>query len=397
MIPDVEVEQPHIARRVRQLDRVVSRLSADAADRRKAAGKEILPLYGAPYWLPPSHVLAAAAEAVGQLTGAPAAGTLALRRAIAEKLERENGILVDPDHEVLVTNAAMHGLSLVFTALLDPGDEVVLFAPGFFFDGLIKLAGGLPVSVPTAQENGWRWDVGALARALSPRTKMIVVNSPANPTGYVASEDDLAAIGALAKARDLLIVSDEAYETMVYDGAVHWSIAAVDEARERTISVFSFTKSYALKQWRVGFLAAPARIAAHLLKVLEWNVLACNHVAQAAAQAALQGPQEWVRGTAVRYERCRDLMLAGLDGVPGISYVVPKGAPFLFLDVGGIGVSDEEFACFLLDEFGVLVDPGGPFQSASHVRLPFGGEDDVIAEAARRIGHAAAQIAGTRS
>jgi aminotransferase len=385
-----------LSRRARQVGRVASRQTAEAVSARVAAGHEVLKLYGAPFWLPPEHVLDAAAETIHDLDGAPAAGSLALRRAIAATLERDNGFAVDSEREVLVTNAAMHALSLVFTALLDPGDEVLLPSPVFFFDGLIELAGGVPVHVPGREEEGWRWDVAGLAAAVTPSTKLIVVNTPTNPTGYVASREDLETVVALARERDLLILSDEAYETMLYDGAVHHSIAALPGAKERTVSVFSFTKSYALKQWRLGFIAAPAGITAYLLKLLEWNVLACNHVAQRAAQAALEGPQDWVREVPVRYQRYRDLMMAGLAGAPGITFSVPRGAPFLFLGVGGLGVNGEAFSAFLLDEYGVPTDPGRAFHAPDHVRLPFGGYESTITEAAARITHAAHRLAAGR-
>jgi aspartate aminotransferase len=380
---------PHLSSRVLGLERVVSRSTADAVAARRTRGRNVLDLYGAPYWLPPDHVLEAASKAVTDSSSAPAAGSSELRRAISKKLARDNGIIVDPDREVLVTNAAMHALSIVFTALLNPGDEVVMFAPGFFFYGPIRLAGGVPVYVESSQEDGWRWPVTALAESLTARTKMIVLNSPTNPTGHVASRGDLEEIAELASERDLLILSDEAYETMLYDGAAHHSIASIESARDRTISVFSFTKSHALKQWRIGYIAAPSGLSEQFFKVLEWNVLSCNHVAQASARAALEGPQDWVKETATRYQHCRDLMVEKLTDTPGVDFTIPGGAPFLLIDVSALNVSGSEFASCLLEEYGVAVDPGGPFQAPCHVRLAFGGEDEVIVEAASRIRKAA--------
>ena len=173
--------------------------------------------------------------------------------------------------------------------------------------------------------------------------------------------------------------------SMLYDGARHVSIGALSAARERTITVHSFTKSFAMKQWRLGYLAAAAHLAEPMLKVLEWDVLNCNHVAQRAGQAALEGPQEWVKDVARRYQCCRDLMVAGLQAAPGLSFAIPKGTPFLFLNVSALGVSGSEFSRLLIEDCGIQAEPGHAFGSANHVRLMFGGEDDIIAEAARRI------------
>ena len=384
--------RPRISARVRNVSRVVSRETGELVLAHEMQGKEVLKLYGAPFWLPPDHVLEAAARAVTEVAGAPSSGLPELRRAIAVKMERDNGCVVDPEREILITNAAMHALSIVFTVLLDPGDEVVLLSPAFFFSGLIKLAGGIPVYVPTREEHLWQWDVAGLEAAVTPRTKLIIINTPANPTGYVASRDDLEAVADLARRRDLLVLSDEAYENMLYDGARHISFASLPGAKDRTISVFSFTKSHALKQWRVGFVAAPATMTPHLVKVLEWNVLACNHVAQRAALAALEGPQDWIRDISLRYQHFRDLMMTGLREAPKLSFVVPRGAPFLFIRVSELGVSGEEFMRFLLDEYGVPTDPGAPFEAGAYVRLSFGGEDRQVAEAARRISLAARRL-----
>ena len=387
---------PQVSRRARAVRRVVSRRTMDIVTSLRAQGKEILSLYGVPYWLPPQHVLNAAARATPNLSGAHPQGLPELRQAIANKLERDNGILADPDHEILVTNGAQHALNIVFTTLLDPGDEVVMYSPIYFYYGILELTGAVPVYAKTHQEDNWRWQAKTLEGAISSKTKLIIVNTPTNPTGYVAAEDDLLAIAELARQYDLLVLSDEAYDRMVYDEERHLSFASLPGVKDRTITVHSFTKSYAMPQWRIGYIVAPTDITPYLRKGLEWSVLSVNHVAQHAAIAALEGPQDWTKEITFRFQRGRDLMIDGLKSAPGISFAIPKGSPFLFLNVSGLGVSGEEFCLTLMYDYGVLSDPGSFLGSESHVRLEVGGDDDVVSEAARRISAAAGKLAAQR-
>ncbi len=385
-------ETPRLSERAAALARVPSRKMGDVIARLKAEGRAVLPLKGAPDWLPPRHVLEAAKEAVDDLTPQPSHGFPELRQAIARLLEREDDIDVDPESEILVTNGGMHALHVIFTTLLNPGDEVVTYSPGFFFYGSLKLAGAVPRYAATREEDNWAWDAAALERAITSRTKMIIINSPTNPTGYVATEEDLRAVADLARRHDLLVVSDEAYDKMIYNGRRHVRFASLDGVRDRVITVCSFTKSYAMQPWRLGFIVAAADLTFHLRQVLEWQVLSCNHVAQRAAQAALEGPQDWVREIAPRYQRNRDLMVSSLKTAPGISFVVPEGGPFLFIKASDLGVDGEVFSRTLMYDFGVPNEPGSEFGSAPHLRLMFGGAEDVLMEAGRRITAAARKL-----
>ena len=353
-----------------------------------------LPLNGSPWWLPPEHVLDAARQAVSDPDGAPMEGYIDLRIAFADRLARINDVHVDPREELLVTNAANHALYLVLTGLLNPGDEVLMFSPHYYYQGCIQLAGGACAYVPTRAEDSWSWDVEALSEAVTPRTKVLLINTPVNPVGHVATAAELAAVAELALRRDLVVISDEAFEHLVYDGRRHISIASFPDMADRTVSVYSFTKSYALRAWRIGLLAAPRSLMPAFRNMLEWNVFACNHVAQRAAQACLEGPQEWVAEIGTRFQQCRDLMVAELGDVPGLSYTVPEGNPFLFLDTSELGIPASAFRRTLMNDYGVLVDDGEGFGSGMHLRLPFGGEPVDVREAAERI-RAAATGSGT--
>lgn len=377
--------EARLAERARTLEPIAARRTIEMAAALRAEGREVLSLYGSPHWLPPEHVLETAEAAVRDNAGAPPEGLTRLREAVAARLERENDISVDPLAQVLVTNAANHGLYVIFSALLDQGDEVVTASPHYYYQGIVHLAGGRLVNAPTRQEDGWAWDMNSLRDAIGPRTKVLVVNTPTNPTGYVGTRDDMEEIAELAAERDLLIVSDEAYDHTIYDGRDHISIGSLPAAAERTLTVISCTKSYAMRHWRVGFLACPPELFTKLRDVLEWNCFQCNHVAQHAALAALEGPQEWVVEISTRFERCRGLMTAELAGVPGLSFADPQGGPFLFLNVGELAASPDDVHRLLLQEHGVPTDPGGPFGSERHLRLPFGGEPEDVSEAGRRI------------
>lgn len=381
-----------ISDRAKALNRCPYRETGDIVASLKAQGKDILTLKGAPYWLPPSHVLEAAAKAVEELPGAPSNGFPELRRAIANKWEHEDGIMADPESEILITNGAMHALYIAVTTFLDPCDEVIMYSPGFHFSDLIQLVGGVPVYAQTRQEDNWRWEAKELEKVISSRTKMIIINSPTNPTGFVAGEDDLSAVADLARKHNLLVLSDECYDNMLYDGARHIRYASLPGVKDHTITICSFTKSYAMQPWRMGYIVASSDLTPYLRKVLEWNLLGCNHVAQRAAQAALEGPQDWVKQFGPRYQRCRDLMIEGLKSAPGISFAVPKGTPFLFVNASGLGMSGQEFSDALVYDYGVATEPGKLFGSDFHVRLLFGGSDDEIREGAKRISAAAQKL-----
>ncbi len=388
----IEPPQP-FADRIEAVGRVTSKAMLDAITEQRRRGRDVISLRGAPYWLPPEHVLAAAERAVREPDAAPSNGFEQLRQAVADRLGDDDEIEVDPQTQVLVTAGAMHGLNLICSAVLNPGDEVIVPSPAFGFYGPIRLAGGVDVYAPTHQHNGWQWDIDAIESAVTPRTRMILINSPTNPTGYVATRRDLEAVAALAERHNLWVVSDECYDTMVYDGHEHLRFAALPGVQDRAVTVCSMTKSYAMQPWRIGYLVGPPKLTAAVRRLLEWHMMTGSHIAQRAAAAALAGPQEWVKQTAVKYQHSRDLMSAGLADAPGISFASPGGTPFLFLNVSGLQLTGGQFVDELMANEGVAAEPGGPYGSESHVRLMFGAEDDVIHEAARRITAAAKRLA----
>ena len=373
-----------VARRAESVDRVGSRLSGEWAAEEARSRHKVSELRGAPVLPLPEHVLEAICKASVENLSAPSEGLSTLREAIADKLGVVNRVRVGPDG-ILVTNGAMHALYIVLTSLLDPGDEVLLYSPAFFFYGIIELVGGVPVYAPLDEEVGFRFDISRLEDRVSDRTKAVLVNAPMNPTGYVPTMEDLQAIVDLAQRHNLLIISDESYDRMVYAGE-HHSICSIPEAESRGLTIRSFTKSYALPQWRVGYVAtAVPGLIQVFRRVLEWTVLTCNYVAQRAALAALTGPQEWIDHYNRYLSRARDILLSGVRSLPGVTCIRPAGGPYLFPNISATGMDSAGYSRYLLRRFGVPATPGIYFQSDQHVRIAFGAPESELRDIVHRL------------
>ena len=269
---------------------VGSRLLAAQVKAARRRGVDVLPLMPYAERPPSPEAVEAVVREIRLNREAPSRGLPELSRVVAERVGAEIGQPVDPESDVLITNGSMQALNLVFRAILDPGDEVIIPAPCYFFGGCVEMAGGRPVHVPMDEAAGYAWDIDRIAGAVTPRTVAIVVNTPVNPTGVVLGEDTLRAIADLAERHDLLIVSDESYDTMVYDGRRHVSCASIGNAASRTALIRSFTKSYAMPAWRVGYIVGPPSVVDACTKAMEWEQLHGSHVAQAGAAAAMRNP-----------------------------------------------------------------------------------------------------------
>jgi aspartate aminotransferase len=350
----------------------------------QAAGRRIYRLEsGDPSFEPPVHVREAIAQALrdGHTHYTASTGILPLRQAIVAKTRRDNGLLVDDPDQVVVTSGGMHALYLTFRALLDPGDEVILPDPMWTeIAENIRLAGGVPVRVPLDLDGTDPYSATVLAQYVTPRTKAIFVNSPHNPTGVVLTRAALAEIARLAERHDLWIVSDEAYEHVIFDGATHVSIGSIPGAADRTISLFSTSKSYAMSGLRVGYLVARDRLfLSRVKKLLRCTVNGVNSLAQWGTVAALNGSQEAPRAMAEVYQERRDRLLAGLAGIDALTPFVPRGSFFLWARIepswaGYRGARDDEaMTDLLLEEVGVGSSPGSAFGPAGkgHIRFAF--------------------------
>lgn len=373
-----------VAPLIHQLPRAGSRATDALAELRTAKGLDIVQTFGFPKREPPIHILDEAKHATRNALYSSSRGLFELREAIARTIGAELGIAVDPRKEIVITAGAMHGLNTVFRSILSRGDEVILPIPGFFFRGIVELAGGVLKCVPMSEAANFVWDLDAIEGTITGRTKAIIVNTPVNPTGYVLTVADLERLGELAAQYSTLLVVDESYDRMVYDGRKHHSLLALPAFRNRVVMVRSFTKSYAMPGWRIGYIIAPEDIAEACVKLVEWDVLCCNHVAQRVACAALTGPQDWLTGIAEEFQANRDFIVPKVNAVHGLRCGMPQGGPYLLINVSAVAES-ESFANYLLLEYGIRANPGWIFESAAHIRIPFGGTRETLSRLAERL------------
>ncbi len=351
----------------------------------RARGRKLVSLMrGEPDFATPPHIVEAGVRALREgRTGYPDnRGEGALREAVAEKLRRDNGLGYDAGEEVLITPGATFGLSAALTAVLREGDEVLLPDPVYdVYHSQIRLAGGRPRPVRASLDGGrFRLDAGRLEAAWSPSARVLLLNTPWNPTGAVLGRGELETIADFVQRRELLLISDEIYEAITYDGRRHISPAMVDEAlRARTVVVNSLSKTYAMTGWRVGYVAGPKELVRAMFLVLQqWSRGPATFVQDAAA-AALRGPQDCVAAMVDEYSRRRAKVVEALEDVPGIEVVRPEGGFFAMVDVRGLGPASDPLRRRLLVEHGVVVVHGAAYGEGGEgtLRLSFavGGEN----------------------
>ena len=348
---------------------------------------------GEPDFPTPPHIVEAGRAALrdGYTRYSPNAGYRELREAIAEKLRKVNGLEVDPVREVFVTVGAMEALMLTLLVSVDPGAEVVITDPGYCnYTSQIVLAGAAPVFVRAEPEREYLPEVEAIEAAITPRTRALLINSPSNPTGAVYPRRLLEAIADLAVRRDLLLISDEAYEALVYGDARHVSPGAFPGLADRTVSIYSFSKTYAMTGWRVGYLAGPAAMLRTMATVQEQVASCVNAAAQRAAIAALSGPQDCLDRMREAYDRRRRRLVDGLNAIPGVRCPLPGGAFYAFPDLRAVTGDTVAFCDRLLFEHGLVVSPGEAFGpgSGGFLRLSYASADEAIETALPRIAQA---------
>jgi aspartate/methionine/tyrosine aminotransferase len=351
---------------------------------------------GQPDFDTPAFIREAAKQALdeGYTRYPPAKGFADLRQAIAEKLKAENNIIADPDSEVFVAVGAMQVIFNTVLHLVEPGEEVLVVDPGYDYYSQIRLFGAVAVPVPAYEKNRFKVDPADIKAAISPKTKLLIINTPSNPTGALFDEVILRDIAQIAKENDVLVLSDEPYEHIVFDGKKHISIASLDGMQDRTISAFTMSKSYAMTGWRVGYAAAPRAVVAEMEKLQEHLVSGVTAVAQRAALAALQAPKDCVREMVAAYERRRHVIHEGLNAIDGITCLLPESTFYAFPNISSFGLSSWEFAKCLVKEHKVAVVPGSIFgrRGEGFVRISFAADENVLREGIKRIKSAAAAL-----
>ena len=369
---------------------------SDKVRQLKAQGIDVVDLGGGdPDFPTPAHIVEAAAKAMreGRTHYVSSRGIPPLLKALGEKLRVDQGASYDPSREIIVTPSGKHAIFSALIALLDPGDEVVIPQPSWVsYESCVLIADGKPVAVPATAAEQFRVTAEALRARITPRTKAVLFNSPSNPTGHVMDEAELAGIAEVAVARDLYVITDEIYQKIVFDARRHLSIAAMPGMRERTIIVDGFSKTYAMTGWRLGYVAAPARVVDEILKVQQQSVTCAASFVQEGGVAALTGSQECVHEMVREYAARRELVVKGLNELPGVRCHAPEGAFYAFPDVSGTGMDSVAFASFALDKAQVGMTPGAAFGAGGdpHVRLSFANSRELIREALARLAKALA-------
>jgi aspartate aminotransferase len=352
-----------------------------------AEGADLIHLeVGMPSFDTPAHIKQATVAALegGMVHYGDFRGNIALRRAIVKRLATHNALRVGED-EVLVTNGLTHASYAVFMAAIDPGDEVILLSPHYpQHVNKIELAGGKVVLAPLDAANNYAIDAAAVEARITPRTRMICLVNPANPTGRVYARAELEALAALAVRHDLLVLSDEVYDVIVYDGHRHISIAALPGMFERTFSLFAFTKAYAMDGWRVGWLAAPAKFMPALMKITMNDVAHVNVFIQEGARAALEGPQDAAGAMVEEDKRRRDLVVRRMNQMSGVRCDAPEGTIYAFPDISATGKPAQVVADEILERCHVVTEAGTFYGAAGEGRLRvcFGAEPYERIEAA---------------
>ncbi|MGH2504041.1 MAG: aminotransferase class I/II-fold pyridoxal phosphate-dependent enzyme, partial [Ktedonobacterales bacterium] len=315
-----------------------------------AAMPEVISLgVGEPDFVTPEHISQAGVAAIeGAMTHYTSNyGTLELREAIAGLLQRRYGISYDPKTEVIVTVGVSEAIDATLRATIDPGDEVIVPDPGYVaYEADVTLAGGVVIPVPTRVEDQFEIKASAIEAALTPRSKVILLGNPNNPTGAVIARDELEKIAALAQARDLLVISDEVYSRLVY-GDKHVCIAALPGMRERAVLVDGFSKAYAMTGWRVGYVCAPTHLLEAILKVHQYAIMCAATMSQAAALEAVLHGEDDVLAMVASYDQRRKLMVSGFNSI-GLTSYEPRGAFYVFPSIATTGMTSDEFAERLL-------------------------------------------------
>lgn len=370
----------------------------------KAQGVDVINLsVGEPDFHTPDHIKEAAKAAIDEnyTFYTPVPGYLSLRKAICEKLRRENGVDFAPE-QIVVSNGAKQSLCNCILSLINPGDEVVIPTPAWVsYVEMVKLAEGITVTVPAGVEQDFKITAAQLEEAITPKTRMVLLCSPSNPTGSVYSREELRALASvLAKYPDIIILADEIYEHINYTGEFN-SISQFPEVRDRVAIVNGVSKAYAMTGWRIGFLAAPLWIAKACNKLQGQYTSGSSSIAQKAAEAAFSGPQECVETMRQAFERRRDLVVSLLGEIPGLRINHPEGAFYIFPEVSSyFGKTDgkrtiansSDMAMYLLEEAHVATVDGAAFCAPGYIRLSYATSDDNIREAVRRIAAALAAL-----
>lgn len=394
----------HISELIQSLSPSATLAMSQKSNELKAQGVDVINLsVGEPDFNTPDHIKEAAKRAIDEnfTFYTPVPGYMSLRKAVSRKLKEENGVDYAPE-QIVVSNGAKQALCNVILASINPGDEVLIPTPAWVsYVEMVKLARGTNVLVPTTLEDNFKITPERLEAAITPRTRMVLLCSPSNPTGSVYSREELQAlVDVIAKYPDIIVLSDEIYEHINFTDSFT-SLASFPEIADRVVIINGVSKAYAMTGWRIGYCAAPLWLAKAVNKLQSQYTSGCSSIAQKAAEAAYEGPQDCVRTMCEAFRRRRDLVVELARQIPGLECNEPQGAFYLFPRVTSfLGKSDGEttintsgeLALYLLDKAHVATVDGAAFCLDGYIRQSYATSDDNIREAMRRIGEALARL-----
>jgi aspartate/methionine/tyrosine aminotransferase len=363
------------------------------------SGKSVIHFeIGQPDFSTPEHIKQAAKDALdkGLVRYTSNYGLPSLRKEIAKKLKRVNGIDLDPDEEIIVTIGGQEAIAATLLSFLDPGDEVLIGDPGYIpYYSLTHLASAIPVPVPLKEDEGYIFDINAMKKAITNKTKMLILNTPNNPTGAVLDKKHMLEIAEICKEHDLLVLSDEAYEQIIYDDKEHISFATLPNMKKRTITVQTMSKTYSMTGWRLGYLAAPKNLVSIIIRAHQNLVLSSTSFAQAGGILALSGPQDDLLRMVSEFDKRREFLYEGLKRL-GIPCYKPQGAFYLFPNISEFGLSSWSFSELLLEKYNVATVPGIEFGKTGegHIRISYATSYENCIEGLERIEQAVENLRG---
>ena len=378
-----------LAARVGEVSPSITLAITAKAKAMKAEGIDVCSLStGEPDFDTPEHIKAAAKQALdeGKTKYGPVAGELQLKAAIARKLQFDNNLNYQPEN-IIVTNGGKHSLYNLMMALIEPGEEVIIPAPYWLsYPEMVKLASGKPVIVQTDASTGYKITPEQLNRAITPKTKLFVLNSPSNPTGMVYTTAEIKALAEVIVDRDILVVADEIYEKIIYDDAQHVSIGSLGkEIFDRTLISSGFAKAYSMTGWRIGYLAGPIELIKATGTIQGHSTSNVCTFAQYGAIAALESSQESVEKMRQAFAERRQVIFELLDAIPGISCIKPDGAFYMFVNISKTGLNSLEFCDAFLEQQQVAVIAGIAFGADDHIRLSYATDLGTIKKAVERL------------
>ncbi|MBF0530375.1 MAG: pyridoxal phosphate-dependent aminotransferase [Deltaproteobacteria bacterium] len=361
------------------------RVVFEEVSRREQAGQKIYHLeIGRPDFDTPVNIKEAAKRALdaGLVHYTSNYGLMELRQAIARRFKQYNGLDYNPENEIVVTAGGTEAMLIATMALLDPGDEVLIPTP--IFQHCIyntRMAGAVPVLVPLDENNGFIPDMDLLRAHITPRTKMLVITTPSNPTGTILHRNSLEGLAQLAQEYNLYVIADEIYDKMIYDEQVHVSMAGLPGMRDRTLTLNGFSKTYSMTGWRLGYVAAHANLISAMIRIHQYSVSCATSFAQWGAVEALNGPQDSVAAMVGEFDRRRQMVYQRLTAMPGLKVTRPQGAFYIYINITGLGQSSAQIARLLLEKAQVAVVPW----TEVHIRVAYTTSYDNLAAAMDRM------------